>query len=36
VVRNGLLEMPPLRPTAIDATALQQLTVYLTRPPKQR
>ncbi len=31
VVRNGLLEMPPFRPTEIDDAELEQLAKYLVR-----
>lgn len=33
VVRNGLLEMPPFRPTEIDDAQLQALIDYLTHAP---
>jgi mono/diheme cytochrome c family protein len=36
VVRNGLLEMPPFRPTEIDEAQLQQLAAYLARPGTRR
>ena len=36
VVRQGLVEMPPWRPTEIDDAALSQITAYLTRPASQR
>jgi mono/diheme cytochrome c family protein len=35
VVRNGLLEMPPFRPTEINETQLQQLVAYLARTDKR-
>jgi mono/diheme cytochrome c family protein len=35
VVRNGLLEMPPFRPTEINETQLQQLAAYLARTDKR-
>jgi mono/diheme cytochrome c family protein len=35
VVRQGLLEMPPFRPTEIDDTQLEQLANYLARPGKR-
>lgn len=35
VVRNGLQEMPPLRPTQIDEAQLQQLAGYLARSDKR-
>lgn len=31
VVRNGLVEMPPFRPTEIDDSSLQQLENYLAK-----
>lgn len=34
VVRQGLLEMPPWRPSEIDDTALSQLAQYLARARK--
>jgi mono/diheme cytochrome c family protein len=34
VVRRGLLEMPPFRPTEIDDTQLTQLAAYLARGKK--
>jgi mono/diheme cytochrome c family protein len=36
VVRNGLLEMPPFRPTEIDDVELRQLADYLGRSGKRR
>ena len=33
VVRHGLIEMPPWRPTEIDDAQLQKLIAYLTRKP---
>jgi mono/diheme cytochrome c family protein len=36
VVRQGLVEMPPWRPTELDDAALQQIMAYLTRPANQR
>lgn len=36
VVRNGLMEMPPFRPTEIDDKALRQLADYLAKPRKGR
>jgi mono/diheme cytochrome c family protein len=35
VVRHGLVEMPPFRPTEIDDAALGQLADYLARPGKR-
>jgi mono/diheme cytochrome c family protein len=35
VVRNGLLEMPPFRPTEIDDAGLRQLAEYLAAPAKK-
>lgn len=34
VVRNGLVEMPPYRPTEIDDAALATLVKYLTAPKR--
>jgi mono/diheme cytochrome c family protein len=36
VVRHGLVEMPPWRPTELDDASLAQLVQYLTRGPAGR
>jgi mono/diheme cytochrome c family protein len=36
VVRHGLVEMPPWRPTELDDASLTQLVQYLTRGPAGR